>query len=142
MRIRSLSPSDLEPLLEALTQGALFRQEEVSCARELLEAALARAEGRASPENTYEALVAAGDDDRAVGYACFGRTPMTDATYDLYWIVMPELNGRVYLGIVELAAFVGVGGIFLASFVRVLAHHPLRPISDPRVHESLVFQNV
>ncbi len=37
--------------------------------------------------NSYEALVLVDDADLPVAYACFGRTPMTDATYDLYWLV-------------------------------------------------------
>jgi ribosomal protein S18 acetylase RimI-like enzyme len=66
----------------------------VSCAIELLDGALARAEG-----NTYEALVAhlgqAGESeavpgDPLVGYACFGATPMTEGTFDLYWLVVAE----------------------------------------------------
>lgn len=58
----------------------------MSCAIELLDAALARAEG-----NTYEALVAADEvDDQPVGYVCFGQTPMTDATFDLYWLVVAD----------------------------------------------------
>jgi GNAT superfamily N-acetyltransferase len=32
-------------------------------------------------------FVSAKQDDRVVGYACFGPTPLTEATYDLYWIV-------------------------------------------------------
>jgi ribosomal protein S18 acetylase RimI-like enzyme len=55
----------------------------VACAIELLEAVLDPPEG-----NTYEARIIVDDGDQAVGYACFGRTPMTDATYDLYWLVM------------------------------------------------------
>jgi ribosomal protein S18 acetylase RimI-like enzyme len=54
----------------------------VACAIELLEAVLDPPEG-----NTYEARIAVDDHDQAVCYACFGRTPMTDATYDLYWLV-------------------------------------------------------
>jgi len=62
----------------------------VSCALELLAAALGRAD-------TYEALIAvAGDDDAGdaagpetvLGYVCFGATPMTATTYDVYWIVV------------------------------------------------------
>jgi ribosomal protein S18 acetylase RimI-like enzyme len=37
--------------------------------------------------NTYEARVVVDDADLPVCYACFGRTPMTDATFDLYWLV-------------------------------------------------------
>jgi ribosomal protein S18 acetylase RimI-like enzyme len=61
----------------------------VSCAIELLDGALAQAEG-----NTYEALVAQLDggaaSDPLVGYACFGATPMTEGTFDLYWLVVAE----------------------------------------------------
>ena len=37
--------------------------------------------------------VAVADDDaasseRVLGYACFGATPMTEATFDLYWLVV------------------------------------------------------
>jgi ribosomal protein S18 acetylase RimI-like enzyme len=71
----------------------------VSCAIELLDAALARAEG-----NSYEALLVsdqlgdragAGAGDQPLGYVCFGATPMTEATFDVYWIVIAaEARGR------------------------------------------------
>lgn len=54
----------------------------MSCALELLAAVLDPPEG-----NTYEARVLVDDADRPVAYACFGKTPMTEATYDLYWLV-------------------------------------------------------
>ena len=38
-------------------------------------------------EDDYE-LVGAFSNDRLVGYACFGVTPATDRTYDLYWIAV------------------------------------------------------
>jgi ribosomal protein S18 acetylase RimI-like enzyme len=73
---------------------------------ELVDAALAKAES-----NTYEVLVAAANAAEArgrrtdlLGYVCFGATPMTDATFDLYWIVVdPQERGR------------GVGTALLAS---------------------------
>jgi GNAT superfamily N-acetyltransferase len=41
-----------------------------------------------APEgNTYEALLLVGERDEPLAYACFGATPMTDATYDLYWMI-------------------------------------------------------
>jgi ribosomal protein S18 acetylase RimI-like enzyme len=54
----------------------------VACAIELLEAVLDPPEG-----NTYEARVVVDEADLPVCYACFGRTPMTDASFDLYWLV-------------------------------------------------------
>jgi ribosomal protein S18 acetylase RimI-like enzyme len=82
----------------------------VSCAIELLDAALAQADG-----NTYEALVALGDDagdrpdgggERLIGYTCFGRTPMTEATFDLYWLAVSAAArgrgvGREMMAVVE-----------------------------------------
>jgi ribosomal protein S18 acetylase RimI-like enzyme len=54
----------------------------VACAIELLEAVLDPPEG-----NTYEARVVVDAADVPLCYACFGQTPMTDATFDLYWLV-------------------------------------------------------
>jgi ribosomal protein S18 acetylase RimI-like enzyme len=39
------------------------------------------------PISDYE-FVGAFDGDVLVGYACFGATPSTDRTYDLYWIAV------------------------------------------------------
>lgn len=63
----------------------------MSCAIELLDGALAQAEG-----NTYEALIALPDgDNQPVAYACFGATPMTEGTFDLYWLVVAtETRGQ------------------------------------------------
>ena len=70
----------------------------MSCAIELLDGALAQAEG-----NTYEALVTlpeeggpqGGGNDEPLAYACFGATPMTEGTFDLYWLVVAaEARGR------------------------------------------------
>jgi ribosomal protein S18 acetylase RimI-like enzyme len=99
-------PSDRAQLIDILSQGAGFRSAEVACAIELLDAALVPADGEG-----YEARVAVTDDaastpERVLGYACFGATPMTDATYDLYWLVVsPEARGR------------GVGGELFAAVV-------------------------
>jgi ribosomal protein S18 acetylase RimI-like enzyme len=73
----------------------------VACAIELLEAVLDPPEG-----NTYEARVVVDGADIPVCYACFGRTPMTDATYDLYWLVTAAAargrgHGRDLLAAVE-----------------------------------------
>src|SRR4051794_15534857 len=104
MRIRSLSPLDREPLIAMVSEGATFRPDEVSCAIELLDAALARAEG-----NTYEVLVAdeaVGDaPGRPLGYVCFGHTPMTETTFDLYWLVVSASQRGRGLGRALMAAF-------------------------------------
>jgi GNAT superfamily N-acetyltransferase len=77
-------PNDREALLRLIApeSHSPFRPEEVSCALELLAAVLDPPEG-----NTYEARILVDDDAGPIAYACFGRTPMTDATYDLYWLI-------------------------------------------------------
>jgi ribosomal protein S18 acetylase RimI-like enzyme len=67
--------------LEQLTRGTgLFREEEVATAVELLDESLAG-------DDDYQ-FVGAFADDQLVGYACWGATPGTVATSDLYWIVV------------------------------------------------------
>jgi ribosomal protein S18 acetylase RimI-like enzyme len=60
----------------------------VSCALELIDAAL-------QPNNVdYQVLVAVRE-SKVVGYVCFGPTPMTQGTFDLYWIASdPQVRGQ------------------------------------------------
>ena len=67
--------------LEQLTRGTnLFREEEVATAVELLDESLAG-------DDDYQ-FVGAFEADQLLGYACWGATPGTLATSDLYWIVV------------------------------------------------------
>lgn len=62
---------------------------------------------------------------------------------DLYYIVMPQAApGSLPLGIIDLAMFVGLGGLTVAGAVRAAADHALVPIRDPRLAESLAFHNI
>jgi GNAT superfamily N-acetyltransferase len=65
----------------------------VACAIELLEAVLDPPEG-----NTYEARILVDEADRPCSYACFGHTPMTEATFDLYWMVTADEHRGKGLG--------------------------------------------
>jgi ribosomal protein S18 acetylase RimI-like enzyme len=70
---------DDEAGIAALVRSvAEFTPDEVEVALELIESALAKTDD-------YRLLVAL-EGDRVVGYACFGPTPMTKGTFDLYWI--------------------------------------------------------
>jgi ribosomal protein S18 acetylase RimI-like enzyme len=71
-----------------LRADGLFTAEERSVALELIDGALAE------PGGEYRVTVAelAG---RPVGYVCYGPTPMTEGTWDLYWIAThPEARGQ------------------------------------------------
>jgi hypothetical protein len=61
---------------------------------------------------------------------------------DMYWLVMPGKSpGVVPLSLMDLAVFLGVGGLFFAAAVRRLGAHALVAVRDPRLSESLGYEN-
>lgn len=61
---------------------------------------------------------------------------------DLYWLIMPEMGpGSVAPRMVDVACLVGTGGLFLAGTARALRSCNLVPRGDPRLSESLAFEN-
>jgi len=61
---------------------------------------------------------------------------------DVYWIVMPAKSpGRVPLSLIDLALLIGMGGVFFAFVVHRLSAASLIPTQDPRLAESLGFEN-
>lgn len=80
--LRPLVPDDLPELVHITEDTGFFRPEEVAVAREVLTEAALRGEG-----SGYQVYVAA-DDQRRLGYVCFGPTPLTKGTWDLYWIAV------------------------------------------------------
>jgi hypothetical protein len=62
---------------------------------------------------------------------------------DLHWCVMPVLHPEgMRFGATDIAAFCAVGGIFLAAVGWVSSRRALVPLRDPRLPESLSFENV
>jgi len=67
-----------------------FNQAEMDCALELVDIYLNNAQ-----QNDYRVVVAEDADECVCGYACWGPTPMTQGTYDLYWLAThPGAQGR------------------------------------------------
>lgn len=62
---------------------------------------------------------------------------------DLYWLVMPNLHAAgPVLSLLDVAALIGCCGVFLAAFGGALRRQALIPLRDPRLPESLTFENV
>lgn len=102
-RLRDLAARDIDALLDILAACQMFRTDEIQTADEVLAEAL-----RDGHAGHYRVLVAEAD-GRPVGWSCHGRVPLTDATYDLYWMaVHPSFQGR------------GVGQALLAEIERLL----------------------
>ena len=61
---------------------------------------------------------------------------------DLYWQVMPTLHpAGVRPSALDVAAFVSIGGCFVAAATWLMRRHALVPLRDPRLAESLAFEN-
>jgi hypothetical protein len=61
---------------------------------------------------------------------------------DLYWIVMPQISpGKVPLHLLDLTCPLGLGGILLAATAYRLRRRSLVPLRDPRLAESMAFEN-
>jgi len=117
VKIRWCQPRDRQVVLSFLAETGFFRPDEIDIARELLDAALTE-----GPKGHYQSFVACVDSsqlpvpssqlgDRSrqlptdnrqlstscetVGWVCFGPTPCTLGTFDIYWIgVAPAWQGR------------------------------------------------
>jgi hypothetical protein len=61
---------------------------------------------------------------------------------DVYWLIMPNLHPKgVALHWLDVTTLVGVGGIFFAGFFWLTRGCALIPVRDPRLPESLRFEN-
>jgi hypothetical protein len=61
---------------------------------------------------------------------------------DLYWQVMPTLHPEgVRPSVLDVAAFVAIGGGFVAAASWLMRRQALVPLRDPRLAESLAFEN-
>jgi len=57
---------------------------------------------------------------------------------DVFWLVTPAFHSTgFHIHWMDLAAFVGMGGLWVAVFVWQLKGWPLLPLYDPRLEESL-----
>ncbi|MDP9173043.1 MAG: hypothetical protein M3O30_04150 [Planctomycetota bacterium] len=62
---------------------------------------------------------------------------------DLYWMTIPQLDGQFHLFVAKnLATFFGLGGLIVAFVIRQASHASIRPVHDPRLADSLAFENV
>ena len=57
---------------------------------------------------------------------------------DIYWLIYPNMNkSEVVFGLPEIFIFCGFAGVFLFTTLRFLSQHPIVPLKDPRIGESL-----
>ena len=62
---------------------------------------------------------------------------------DLYWLVIPsQYHEGPQFGLIDVFCFLGIGGLFVALFAAVAKRKALVPIKDPRLPESMTYENV
>ncbi len=83
MKIRPLFENDRARLLSMLIKARAFTSEEIDVAMELIDIVL-----KDPIQKEYQIYCMVDDQDQAIGYICYGPTPMTQGTFDLYWIAV------------------------------------------------------
>ena len=99
--IRSIETKDREAVRALIDGTNAFKPHEVDVAMELVDIALTRPD-----QDDYHPFVLEEKDGTVAAYACFGKNPMTKATFDLYWLAtradrMGKGYGRKIVAFVE-----------------------------------------
>ena len=90
MKIRSLARKDKAGLLSLLIKTKAFSSKEINVAMELIDIVL-----KDKKQKDYTIYCAVNDEDKLLGYICYGPSPMTEGTVDLYWIAVdPDLQDQ------------------------------------------------
>jgi ribosomal protein S18 acetylase RimI-like enzyme len=88
--VRPLKRQDRERVLDIVQATEMFTPDEIFFAREQVDIYLEQPHQR-----DYFLVVSEDGKDGVVGYMSYGPTPLTEGTYDLYWMaVAPSAQGR------------------------------------------------
>jgi GNAT superfamily N-acetyltransferase len=90
--IRKIKPSDRQALENILRSISQFNNGDVDVALELIDIAIN------IPGQTDYHLFVYEEEGVVYGYHCTGKRPITDAVYDLYWIVVDAKTARKGVG--------------------------------------------
>lgn len=85
--IRKARRSDRQALVEIIESTENINRSEKDCAIELLDIYL-----KDPGQKDYYFIVAADENGLPAGYVCYGKTPLTDGVFDLYWILVDGKN--------------------------------------------------
>jgi GNAT superfamily N-acetyltransferase len=90
--VRPLTRADRRTVLDIIQTTQMFTPEEVELAGELIDVYLDQPQ-----QKDYIIVVVEAAGGRVVGYLAYGPTPITEGTYDLYWMaVRSGEQGRGY----------------------------------------------
>ena len=88
--VRPMTDGDRERVFDIIRSTGIFTPDEIQVANELVDITLDQ-----PGQRDYAVVVVEDENGQVVGYLTYGPTPLTDGTYDLYWMaVSPEAQGR------------------------------------------------
>jgi ribosomal protein S18 acetylase RimI-like enzyme len=89
VKIRGIQPSDKKRILEIVAETKAFVPEEITVAEEVID------DYFNDPAGSGYYFYVAEYEGEVAGYICYGPTPMTRGTWDMYWAaVTPKLHGQ------------------------------------------------
>jgi ribosomal protein S18 acetylase RimI-like enzyme len=91
VQLREFQNKDRAKIQEILEEARNFTSEEIEVAMSLVDEMI-------RGDSTYRFLVAVNRNDIPVGYICYGPTPMTAGTWDIYWIAVSKRFQRRHVG--------------------------------------------
>lgn len=91
--IRKLKANDKKPIRQMLEGTDLFTYDEIHVAMEIIDSSL-----HEPNQDDYYPFTAVNENDDVIGFLCLGPTPITDGTYDLYWIAVQQPYQRRGIG--------------------------------------------
>jgi ribosomal protein S18 acetylase RimI-like enzyme len=77
-----MHPADKSTVMAILHSTPEFLPREVVVAEELIDSFLT------SPQESGYHILVAETDGKVMGYICYGETPLTEGTWDIYWIAV------------------------------------------------------
>jgi ribosomal protein S18 acetylase RimI-like enzyme len=90
VKIRKMISQDRDIIFDIIAKTNMFTQAEIDVAMELIDIFLTKKD-----QKDYIIYVAENKGKEVVGYVCYGPTPATEGTFDLYWIaVSPNMQGK------------------------------------------------
>ncbi|MEE9226034.1 MAG: GNAT family N-acetyltransferase [Bacteroidota bacterium] len=89
MPIRSTVPEDRDEIKNILHRTETFSEREIEIALEVFDIHFE------DPEEDYELYTCVDEKNKVLGYVCTGPTPLTEGTWDIYWIaVRSDAQGK------------------------------------------------
>jgi ribosomal protein S18 acetylase RimI-like enzyme len=87
-----MSHEDKPRIVEILRDTPEFKPFEVAVAEELIDSYLQ------DPSSSGYHILVAEVDSTVTGYICYGNTPLTEGTWDIYWLAVARENQRQGIG--------------------------------------------